>query len=60
MLEKEQATQLLELAKAQREYIMALPEDVVASLPAMPGFDGDWADETIDDAEKTLRNQDGV
>ena len=27
---------------ALREYIQAIPEDVVASLPVMPGIDGDW------------------
>ena len=37
--------QLTDLVQAQHDYIMALPVDVVASLPAMPGFDGDWADE---------------
>ena len=37
--------QLTDLVQAQHDYIMALPADVVASLPAMPGFDGDWADE---------------
>ena len=36
--------QLTDLVQAQHDYIMALPTDVVASLPAMPGFDGDWAD----------------
>ena len=36
--------QLTDLVQAQHDYIMALPADVVASLPAMPGFDGDWAD----------------
>jgi hypothetical protein len=25
-----------------REYIAAIPDDVVAKLPAMPGVDGDW------------------
>lgn len=28
-----------------REYIQALPDEVVATLPAMPGIDGDWLDE---------------
>ncbi len=37
--------QLTDLVQAQHDYIMALPADVVASLPAMPGFDGDLADE---------------
>ncbi|WP_155293360.1 hypothetical protein [Comamonas testosteroni] len=30
--------------RALREYIQALPDEVVASLPAMPGIDGDWLD----------------
>jgi hypothetical protein len=34
-----------DLIRFQREYIMALPADVVATLPTMPGFDGDWAAE---------------
>lgn len=29
---------------ALREYIQALPEQMVAALPAMPGIDGDWLD----------------
>lgn len=36
--------QLWDLVQSQHDYIMALPADVVASLPAMPGFDGEWAD----------------
>lgn len=36
---------------ALREYIMAIPEDVVASLPAMPGIDGDW----LADVQENLR-----
>lgn len=31
--------------RALREYIQALPDDVVAALPAMPSIDGDWLDE---------------
>lgn len=27
---------------ALREYIQAIPDEVAASLPAMPGVDGDW------------------
>jgi enolase len=30
--------------RALREYIQALPDEVVASLPGMPGIDGDWLD----------------
>lgn len=29
---------------ALRDYIQALPDEVVASLPAMPGIDWDWLD----------------
>lgn len=31
--------------QALREWIHAVPDDVAASLPAMPGVDGDWLDE---------------
>ena len=37
----------LEVAQALKEYIDALPEDVVASLPAMPGIDGDFIEEVL-------------
>jgi hypothetical protein len=30
---------------ALREYIQAIPDEVAASLPAMPGVDGDWLTE---------------
>lgn len=40
-------TELLSVVSAMRDYIDALPSDVVASLPTMPGFDRDWADEVI-------------
>jgi len=42
--------ELLELALAQKRYIDALPSDVVDRLPAMPGFDGDWAAEVLERA----------
>ncbi len=35
-----------EVALALREYIDALPDDLV--LPAMPGVDRDWVDKTLD------------
>ncbi|WP_075881479.1 hypothetical protein [Vreelandella massiliensis] len=43
--------QLIELAKAQQEWIDAVPQDVV--LPTMPGFDRDWADRVLSDAPTT-------
>ena len=35
------------VARAALDYIDALPKDVVASLPAMPGFDRDWAENVL-------------
>lgn len=37
---------LRKVAKAMREWIDAVPNDII--LPAMPGFDRDWADGVID------------
>ncbi|CAI1169689.1 Uncharacterised protein [Serratia liquefaciens] len=45
-------TELLSVARAMRDYIDALPSYVVASLPTMPGFDRDWADEVIEAANR--------
>lgn len=47
---------LLEVAQGYKAYIDALPEEVVNKLPAMPGIDGDWADETIDTAKRLLKS----
>ena len=38
---------------ALREYIQAIPEDVVATLPAMPGIDGDWLAEVQENLRLT-------
>lgn len=35
------------VARAALQYIDALSSEVVATLPAMPGFDRDWADEVL-------------
>lgn len=37
--------EMLELIEAQQEWIMAVPREAAAKFPAMPGFDGDWADD---------------
>ena len=42
---QEQLNNLREVAEAMREWIDAVPNDTV--LPAMPGFDRDWADNII-------------
>lgn len=34
----------LSAIRALREWVQAVPDDVAASLPAMPGVDGDWLD----------------
>lgn len=49
---KDKMADLLEVAKAMREWIDAVPVDV--ALPSMPGFDRDWADSVLEDAEKSL------
>ncbi|WP_190320718.1 hypothetical protein [Enterobacter bugandensis] len=40
----------VKVARAALDYIDALPPDVVASLPAMPGFDRDWAENVLAEA----------
>lgn len=45
---------LLSVARAALEWIDAVPSDIVADLPAMPGFSRDWADEVINTAEQAL------
>jgi hypothetical protein len=49
-------TQLLDVIRAYREYVDALPQDLV--LPAMPGFDRDWADAV--EAKAVEQNNDEV
>lgn len=34
----------LSAIRALREWVRAVPDDVAAALPAMPGMDGDWLD----------------
>lgn len=41
--------ELAKVARAALDYIDALPKDVVATLPAMPGFDRDWAENVLTD-----------
>lgn len=38
---------LLDVAIALREWIDAVPDEVAASLPTMPGVDRDWVDSVI-------------
>lgn len=41
--------ELLEALEAALEWIDAVPADTV--LPAMPGFDRDWADAIVEEAK---------
>lgn len=50
----QKAKDLLELTLHYQEWIGALPDDVIAALPAMPGIDGDWAGEVIDTVKSSL------
>lgn len=45
---------LVDVAEAFQEWIMAVPDDIASRLPAMPGIDGDYADKTISDAREAL------
>lgn len=51
----ERLSALLEVTLGYQEWIKAVPDDVAASLPAMPGIDGDWAGEVIYAAQAALR-----
>lgn len=44
--------ELIKVAEAMLRYIDALPKGVVAALPAMPGFDRDWAEDVLDEARR--------
>ena len=54
MLLIEKLNSLREVVEAMREWIDAVPNDTV--LPAMPGFDRDWADDIINQSRSKLEN----
>ncbi|ELY2818872.1 hypothetical protein SMC58_002766 [Cronobacter dublinensis] len=41
------SNEIAQVARAALDYIDALPPDVVARLPTMPGFDRDWAENAL-------------
>lgn len=43
--------ELLEVAKALRDYIDAIPKEIEFKV-AMPGMDRDWVDNVIEKAER--------
>ncbi|CAI1788404.1 Uncharacterised protein [Serratia entomophila] len=46
--------ELLDVAIALREWIDAVPSELAASLPTMPGVDRDWVDEVIDTSRAAM------
>ncbi len=52
-----QMSELLEVTKGYRGWVMAVPDDVANALPAMPGIDGDWAEEVMDEAMRAIKAQ---
>ena len=54
MLLIEKLNSLREVVEAMREWIDAVPNDTV--LPAMPGFDRDWADDIINQSRSKLES----
>ena len=47
-------SELVEVARAGLEYIDAIPADIASAFDTMPGFDRDWADETIGEVRKLV------
>ncbi|WP_235334946.1 hypothetical protein [Pantoea anthophila] len=47
-------SELVEVAKAGLEYIDAIPADIAGAFDAMPGFDRDWAEETISEVKQLV------
>lgn len=45
---------LLEVARGYQGWIMAVPDEVAAALPVMPGIDGDWAESVMVDAKAAI------
>lgn len=43
-------SETVEVAQAALNYFDALPADIAAALPAMPGFDRDWAENVLSEA----------
>lgn len=41
------SNEIAQVARAALDYIDALPPEVVAQLPTMPGFDRDWAEDAL-------------
>lgn len=46
--------ELVEVAKAGLEYIDAIPAGVADAFDTMPGFDRDWAEESVSEMKQLL------
>ena len=57
MISEQMIKDLLESIGLTLEYIDALPKDIVAKLPVMPGFDRDWVDTAVEAAEKEISHE---
>lgn len=44
--------ELVEVAMAGLEYIDAIPADIASAFDTMPGFDRDWAEETLSEMKQ--------
>ncbi|CAI0730660.1 Uncharacterised protein [Serratia plymuthica] len=53
----ESNAELLDVATALREWIDAVPSELAASLPMMPGVDRDWVDEVISNCRAAMLAQ---
>lgn len=47
-------SELVAVAKAGLEYIDAIPADIAGAFDTMPGFDRDWAEETISEVRQLV------
>lgn len=47
-------SELVEVAMAGLEYIDAIPADIAGAFDTMPGFDRDWAEETISEVKQLV------
>lgn len=45
---------LLEVAQGYQGWIMAVPDEIAAALPVMPGIDGDWAASVMADVKAVI------
>ena len=52
--------ELAKVARAALDWIDAVPAEIAASLPTMPGFDRDWAEEAIKEADSVSEDVESI